>query len=275
MKTFPAWDISPQQVKDFERDGVVYLPSLFDDTWVDLLRAGVDRNLAHPGPNGHDIRREDAARRFFEDAFVWPSIPEYRTFLFDSHAAEVAGELMQSEKVSLFFDNVFVKDVGSHAPTPWHQDLPAVSMAGRMLSLWIALDPIPKSDSLELVRGSHRWGEGYIPIRFSNLEEKTGFDDKSLLPSPDFDACRDSLDIVSWDMRAGDAIVFDGMTLHGSGENTTDTRRRAYSVRFGGDGAVYLPKGPASFPKFRDRAVRPGDALGSDTFPLLWKRVKV
>jgi ectoine hydroxylase-related dioxygenase (phytanoyl-CoA dioxygenase family) len=167
---------------------------------------------------------------------------------------------------------VFVKDLGSHAPTPWHQDLPAVSMAGRMLSLWIALDDIPRADSPELALGSHRWGESYVPIRFSTLEEKTGFDGTSSLPSPDFDALRGSLDVASWDLLPGDAIVFDGMTLHGSGKNTTETRRRACSVRFGGDDAVYLPKGPASFPKFRGREVEPGDAVGRETFPLLWQR---
>ena len=271
MNPTPSVKIDEQQVADFNRDGVLRLPCLFDESWVNLLRAGIDRNLAHPGPNGHDIRRENAGQRFFEDAFVWPSIPEYRKFLFDSHAGEIAGRLMQSKAVYLFFDNVFVKEPGSHAPTPWHQDLPAVSMTGRMLSLWIALDEIPRTDSLELVRGSHRWGESYVPIRFSTLEEKSGFTDKSLLPSPDFDARRESLDIASWDLQPGDAIVFDGMTLHGSGENTTETRRRAFSVRFGGDDAAYLPKGPASFPKFPGHEVQPGDALGSETFPLLWE----
>ena len=265
--------ISPAQIEDFERDGVLFLPALFKQSWVELLRAGVERNLIHPGPNGHDIRRDDIGHRFFEDAFVWPKIREYRDFLFQSHASEVAGQLMQSDAVYLFFDNLFIKEVGSHAPTPWHQDLPAVSLEGRMLSLWIALDAIPASDCLELVRGSHHWGESYIPIRFSNLKEKSGFDYEPLMRSPDFDALRDTLDIVSWDVRAGDAIAFDGMTLHGSGENTTTVRRRAFSVRFGGDGARYVPKGPASFPKFPGRGIRPGEPLGSKTFPLLFRRM--
>ena len=79
-----------------------------------------------------------------------------------------------------------------------------------MLSLWIALDDIPRADSPELALGSHRWGESYVPIRFSTLEEKTGFDGTSLLPSPDFDALRGSLDVASWDLLPGDAIVFEG-----------------------------------------------------------------
>jgi len=264
--------IEPSQVEVFDRDGVLHLPALFDQRWVDLLCIGIEQNLAQPGPNGHEIRRTESGAFFFEDAFAWPTIEPYRQFLFDSHAAEIAAELMQGESVYLFFDNVFVKDPGSHAPTPWHQDQPAVSMTGRMLSLWIALDTIPSSDCLELVRGSHRWGKSYIPIRFSNLEEKTGFDYEPMVRGPDFDALRDELDIASWDMRPGDAIAFDGMTLHGSSANTTSVRRRAFSVRFGGDDAVYRPKGPDSFPKFPDADIKPGDALGGNTFPLLYSR---
>ena len=263
--------VDAAQVRDFDRDGVLYLPSLFDESWIELLRAGVERNLAEPGPNGHNIREQDSGACFFEDAFVWPQNPEYRAFLFDSHVAEVAARLMRSESAYLFFDNVFVKEPGSHAPTPWHQDLPAVSLAGQMFSLWIALDPMPASDCLELVRGSHRWGESYVPIRFSNLEEKTGFDYEPLIPSPDFETQRENLDIVSWEVQPGDAIAFDGMTLHGSGENTTTERRRAFSARFGGEGAMYMPKGPASFPKFPGRDIAPGEPLGGDIFPLLYR----
>ena len=87
--------VNAGQVKVFDRDGVLHLPSLFDEHWVELLRAGIERNLKQPGPNGHDIRNEGEGQRFFEDAFVWPDNPEYRTFLFDSHVAEVAGRLMR------------------------------------------------------------------------------------------------------------------------------------------------------------------------------------
>jgi hypothetical protein len=62
MKSMPPTEIDQQRIKDFERDGVLYLPSLFDESWVKLLRAGIERNLAQPGPDGHDIQRDDARR---------------------------------------------------------------------------------------------------------------------------------------------------------------------------------------------------------------------
>lgn len=41
--------ISADQIEAFDRDGVVYLPGAFAG-WVDALRAGVERNIADPGP---------------------------------------------------------------------------------------------------------------------------------------------------------------------------------------------------------------------------------
>ena len=41
--------ITQADIDSYQRDGVVLIRGLFAD-WVDTLRAGVDRNMAEPGP---------------------------------------------------------------------------------------------------------------------------------------------------------------------------------------------------------------------------------
>ncbi len=41
--------LTQTQIDDFARDGAVMIPGLFAD-WVDDIRAGIDRNMAEPGP---------------------------------------------------------------------------------------------------------------------------------------------------------------------------------------------------------------------------------
>jgi hypothetical protein len=41
--------LDPQLAEDFEEDGAVLIKGLFRD-WVDTIRAGIERNMAEPGP---------------------------------------------------------------------------------------------------------------------------------------------------------------------------------------------------------------------------------
>lgn len=57
--------------------------------------------------------------------------------------AEAARRLMSAREVRLFDDQLLVKEPGSVAPTPWHQDLPYWLLRGdRICGLWCPLDPV-------------------------------------------------------------------------------------------------------------------------------------
>lgn len=268
--------LSAQSIATYGEEGIVCLRELFDPYWLELLGTGMERNLADPGPNARHYNAGRDTGFYFADAGVWPRVPEYREFLFDSPAAEIAAQLMGSRKVNLFFDNMFVKDARTPEVTPWHHDMPYMPVEGdQVCSLWLALDEVPVENCVEYIAGSHRWKNRYRPRSFFEPGADYAardFDDDALEPIPDFDANRDELTIRRWDVKPGDALAFHGHTVHGSPGNSTAVRRRAFVSRWCGDDVRYAWKGPETYPVFEGCELEPGNVLDSALFPVVRRR---
>jgi ectoine hydroxylase-related dioxygenase (phytanoyl-CoA dioxygenase family) len=157
-------DVTEEMVDTYQREGVVLVRGLMAD-WVEMLRAGVARNMADPGQPMPTLKPGEAGR-FFDDYCNWSRIPEFAAVIRQSPAAEVAGKLMGSERVQLFHDHVLVKEPGTAKPTPWHTDGPYYFVEGRqVVSFWVPLDPV-KEASLRCVAGSHLWPKDVLPTRW-------------------------------------------------------------------------------------------------------------
>ena len=68
--------LDPQLAEDFEEDGAVLIKGLFRD-WVDTIRAGIERNMAKPGPYAAENLKPGESGRFFDDYCNWDRIPEF------------------------------------------------------------------------------------------------------------------------------------------------------------------------------------------------------
>ncbi|WP_375687550.1 phytanoyl-CoA dioxygenase family protein [Pseudooceanicola sp. LIPI14-2-Ac024] len=255
-------------IDTFQRDGVVLIKGLFADH-VEALRAGVERNMAEPGPYAAENLKAGEAGRFFDDYCNWNRIPEFETVVRRSPAAEVAADLMQSDRVQVFHDHVLVKEPGTSKPTPWHQDGPYYFVDGMQnVSFWSPLDPV-KDASLRCVAGSHLWEKPVLPMRW--LSETNFFPDSdAYMPVPDPDA--EGMEIREWEMAPGDAVAFNYAILHGARGNTTGDRRRAFSLRLVGDDARYVERPGRTSPPFPGHDMQPGDILREDWFPVIFQR---
>ena len=251
----------------FQSQGAVALSGVFKD-WVEVLRAGIERNIANPS-DGVRIYEGKNGARFFGDYCNWARIPEFEEFIFKSPAAAVAATLMGAKEVRLFHEHVLVKEPSADVATPWHQDAPYYCVDGqKTCSLWIPLDDVPRERTLEFVGGSHKWGKSFRPDRF-NKTALNADDEREAVP--DIEGNRSAYDILGWPLSPGDAVAFHYTTLHGAPANTSaSSRRRAFSLRMVGEGAVFKREpGKITSPPMTNVALANGAALEGPEFPRL------
>lgn len=272
MMTSEKQDQDAAAHADFEKDGVALVRHALDDMWVARLREAVERDIAEPAPGYHGYKSEDGNGRFHGNFDLWRTDEDFRAACLDSPLPRLAALLMQTDRVNLLYDQLFVKEPGTMSPTPWHNDQPYWPVKGwPVMSFWIALDPVTKdSGAVEYIRGSHKWDRWFQPKTFA----KGGYDyeqNPSYEPMIDVEGERAKHDIVSWDMAPGDAIAFHGLTVHGSGGNQRqDVRRRGYSVRYTGRGVVFDAR-PGTNPKLSEGGHPNGVELDSHRYPIAWE----
>ncbi len=260
--------VTRQDVDTFRDDGVVLIRGLFADQ-VELLRAGVARNMADPGPFASDNFRQGETGRFFDDYCNWTRIAAFEQAIGASPVARVAAELMRSKTVQMFHDHVLVKEPGTSMATPWHQDGPYYFVQGRQtVSFWVPLDAVDRA-TLRCVAGSHLWAKPVLPTRW--VSETDFFpDDGHYMPVPDPDA--QGMRVVEFAMQPGDAVAFDFCTLHGARGNDSPNRRRAFSLRLVGDDARYVERPGPTSPPFPGHGMVEGQKLREDWFPVIFQR---
>lgn len=267
-----AIDIGDDIVEAYRRDGVVCLRGVIEAKWIEILREGVEKDLAEPGPHVEIFTKESDPGLFFNDFYLWRRIPELKQFAFHGPMAGVAGRLMGASQVNFFYDHVFVKEPGTEGLTHWHQDQPYMAVDGvQFCSTWVPLDPITKDTCVEYVRGSHRWGRWFAP--FDRLTDGKRYEGTNFERCPDIEARRDEYDIVYWEMEPGDCLVFQALMVHQGRPNLAkSTRRRSVTHRWLGDDATYSVREPPSEFPHDEPELKHGEPMrNSPDYPMIWK----
>ncbi|WAG80930.1 phytanoyl-CoA dioxygenase family protein [Metapseudomonas furukawaii] len=268
-----GFELAPELIEDFQRDGAVCIRQLFTDEEVELLERGIEENLANPSERAKVASREDDPGWFFEDFCNWRENDHYRRFIFESRVGAVAAQLMGCDSARLFHDHLLVKEPNTRQPTPWHQDQPYYNVEGRQnCSMWMPVDPVARESTLEFVAGSHQ-GPWLMPRSFLDHQARW-FPEGTLADLPDIEADRSRWNILGWELEPGDAVFFHMLTLHASGGVGGDRRRRAFSLRFLGEDMVHAPRQWKTSPEFPGLAdeLPAGAPMAHRLFPLVWPR---
>ncbi|HIG60696.1 MAG TPA: hypothetical protein EYQ22_07375 [Gammaproteobacteria bacterium] len=297
----PARAIRKTEIDAFNRDGAVLLKAVLDESWVTLLRDGLEH--AHDHPDGMSFGVSMPLRI---DQFPASHSSQLKTLMDDSPIAEIVGKVLQSP-VRFYMDQMFYKPAGMIAPSAWHQDTCYYNVEGHQLvRAWVCADPVPREVSLEVLRGSHLWNvtyrppvgmdpssdpqaaaalevafaEGKVLIGQEAHEQWTYFDsflDSSLPQLPNIEAVRDSFDILGWDdYEPGDVILFHGNIVHSArgGVNLPHPRRSHASLWAGSD-VRYLRRRSQAIPDpyaLYEHSPKDGQLLSDfpAVFPLAW-----
>ena len=298
MRARPLREINPDERAAFHRDGAVLLERILAPEWVELATQGLDAIVAAPDPLSSNLGTLRV------DQFPAARSPALRRLIDESPIAEIVGRTLEGP-VRFYMDQSFVKPAGLFLPTQWHQDTCYYNIDGHdLIRAWVCCDPVPRNASLEVVRGSHRWGVTYSPLAGRDPEQDasareqlasardgepmlgpeaysawsygSGIKDKSLPPVPDIEAHKGSFDILGWDYKPGDVILFHGHILHAAlGHVESRTPRRAHASLWAGRDVYYVHRLGQVIPDpvaLYEHAPRSGQLLSEfpDVFPVAW-----
>lgn len=237
--SYPTRMLTEEEIRRYQEDGVIMLKGVLDPNWMSLLESGIEEARNNSSLLGKFMSRK--VKGYQMDIFLWKRVDAIRDLIYYGPFARLAQQLMGSNEVRFFYDQMFVKEPGTDAPTPWHQDLSFWPIRGdQVCSFWIPCDPVNRENSgLLYVKGSHKWSQRFKAI---SPDYVAAIIDEEMEDIPDINANLEKYELLEWDMQPGDVLIFHPLTLHGSYGNASRTRRRrALALRWTGDDVVYAP----------------------------------
>lgn len=248
-------------------DGVVHIRGLLNQDDLQELNSTIDEVLANPSPFGVQLQKPETGGMFFTDFNNWSRLTKVENFCRKQKILNMIQALTGSSTAYLFHDHILVKE-GNSIATPWHQDRPYYIFEGDLnLSIWMPTTDVTEDSSLEFWRGSHKSNELYMPKGFSDGRALGNNSDFVELNENDIPQC----ERMTFDMKAGDALVFFNNTVHGSRPHVSSEPRRALSIRMLLDGAKMTTKYVNATPPFDRMGVTVIEgAEVPERFPQLW-----
>lgn len=198
--------LTPEEAADYRRETHELAARLAqyrhtDATWGSAKAAmpGVETKIFHC----HDVQFQSAA---------------FTRLLVNDRLTAVASDLMGTPNVQLHHTKMFIKPPEKGSPFPMHQDKPYFPHDNdSMIAVIIHFDDAPvEKGCVRVVPGSHKDGllphdsEGGFHLPFDK------YPIESAIPCP---------------AKAGDALFFSYLTIHGSGVNVSDEARTTLLVQ--------------------------------------------
>ncbi len=268
-KSKDEWDayrLSEEQVRSFHEKGYLAGIPMLDAGQVEALREELaELTTGHDESHGlfYEYNRNESTDPntiLFHALGAWRVTPAFHDVLWNPAFVMAASQLLGGP-VRFWHDQLFYKPAKKGGVVAWHQDYSYWTRTKPIahLTCWCALDDATKENGcLQYIPGSHQWGLLPKPVIAGELEGIKDFlneEQKKAFEHPDFAP-----------VKAGEAIFHHPLTLHGSGENRSNSPRRAFVINVVADG-VYsdsdqpLLEGVPVVPK--------GQKLNGQFFPLL------
>ena len=264
--------LTAEQVRSYREAGFLVIRDLLDAAALERWRAAVDEGVARQLGNpraelkvfDNQGRDNDYARVFVQCVNMWKVSGALRELVLDARLGKLAADLAGMDGVRLYHDHALIKNAWAN-PTTWHTDNPVDPFfSHHSIMLWIALDDATlQNGCLYVLPGSHRTSR---------------FDAGGATSSARIDALFDAypewraIEPVPIEVGSGGAVFLSGMVAHAAGPNMTRGRRRAFSILFMPDDAMFNGQ-QSALPDAVASRLQIGDPIADDEhLPLLYSR---
>ena len=215
--------LSQGEIDAYRRDGYLVPQFRFSGDKLERLQRLADEII-------------DANQEFGDTPMVCPHVPgggvqglrgnrAWFDYSADSGVLDMIEQVVGPD-IILWGTNLFHKPAGTGRRIPYHRDgryWPIEPLA--TTTVWIAIEPTTTANGcLEIVPGSHHTGK--IGEHF------TSTDPADAIPETITRSEFDPATAVSVELEAGQMVLFDVFTIHGSDANRSAERRLGYAMRY-------------------------------------------
>lgn len=215
-------------VEQFNSIGFVSVANVLNSQQIQGVLNAMFEIATGPLAQKVEMQFESEAKGIVENAPRDQVLDYLRKFMYFSEYNEVTKHLMYEPRMmqivekllggeaTMFQDMALLKPPGIGREKPWHQDHAYFNLpeGTPVVGVWIALDDTtPDNGCMHFIPGSHKEG----PIPHWNRRDWQICDSEILSRKGQ----------VAAPLKAGGLVIFDGLILHGTPNNTTNTRRRA------------------------------------------------
>jgi ectoine hydroxylase-related dioxygenase (phytanoyl-CoA dioxygenase family) len=213
-----GFHVSSDQIAQFQQDGYLLLPRLFDAEEIGLLHK-IGKADQEKAAQTHDVvdAKAGKARMWLTSDTAREDI--YNGFCHSRRMVETLDRLMGDE-VYLYHYKMTIKEPKVGGAWEWHQDYGYWYNNGclypDMASCYIAVDPAHRENGcMQVIRSSHRLGR----VEHGQFGGQAGADPARV------ELALQHLERVYCEMEAGDALFFHCNVLHHSDANRSDQPR--------------------------------------------------
>lgn len=260
--------LSSEQVRFFREEGYLIGPQVYSPERCLALRQRLDDVMEGRSRASPEAKRNllgDSEMVVIQVVNIWEADDLFREHLYQPAICEMIADLMGTDVVRVWHDQVQYKPPRIGGPTNWHQDHPywPIIQPADLVSAWLAIeDATLENGCMRVVPKSHLWGPHKGGTIGTNEADFSPMPDQSLLP----DDAR--IEVVPCEVKAGQVMFHHCLTWHGTAPNRSEKGRPGIAVHYMPGYTRYEPSG-GHLVEHRV-TVKPGEALQGEFFPTVW-----
>jgi|TARA_B110000967_G_C18876647_1_gene558687 ectoine hydroxylase-related dioxygenase (phytanoyl-CoA dioxygenase family) len=230
--------LTDEQVAHFHEFGYVSGIKLLEENQINLLRKELEelRDPKHPAHHlfyeFHSNESTNSDAVLFHSLGHWRIGLNFHDVLWNPAFVMAAHQLLENKPVRFWHDQLFCKPAKHGGVVAWHQDYSywTRTIAMQHLTCWTGLDDATTQNGcLHYIPKSHKWGLLDAPNLAGNMDELLQY----LSPEQ-----KKEFNPVAIELKKGYSTFHHPLMVHGSYENNSQLRRRAFVLNVFADGTI-------------------------------------